>query len=443
MNSSTGEITEEEAGASASASSVSDITIPVQASSSILTDWKIHRVPQQMRRKDQTSYLYDPIMVSYGPYHHGKRHLLQAEEFKPQVLNLLFSETGRDKDFFMKMILKWIDHIRNCYVGISRDVYDDVKLAELMLADASLILYLLDVQGRKSDIESFILMSHKALGLTCMQLMMRDLYVLENQVPFWIVQYLDNFSPRRGQRPMISPIVQPLHLLAIDRAVLVGWQQATHDVMQVRSKSKLRWRSREKGNIINDNLEKLSRPFRSVMDLKAKGIRFRPSSKVLKDIRFESYYFHGQLQLPSCHITEDFKYKCSNMIAFELSPGVFFDFGVTSYVNFMKSLIQSTDDVKELREKGIFTTTLSNKEVVQMFEEMDTYGLEQKDDFLEVKMRIEKHCSNKAKTWMAELLHTYFRSPWTALALFAAVLALCLSSLQSYYSIRRANKSSS
>ncbi|KAL0413760.1 UNVERIFIED_CONTAM: hypothetical protein Sradi_1577700 [Sesamum radiatum] len=214
--------------------------------------------------------------------------------------------------------------------------------------------------------------------------------------------------------------------------------------MQVRTKSKLRWRSRDQnGSIIEDNLEKLSRPFRSVMDLKAKGIRFRPSSKVLTDIRFESYYFHGQLQLPTCHITEDFKHKCSNMIAFELSPGIFFDFGVTSYVNFMKSLIQSPDDVKELREKGIFTTTLSNKEVVQMFEEMDTYGLEQKDDFLEVKMRIEKHCTNKAKTWMAELLHTYFRSPWTALALFAAVLALCLSSLQSYYSIRRANKSSS
>ncbi|KAL0377128.1 UNVERIFIED_CONTAM: hypothetical protein Scaly_0830400 [Sesamum calycinum] len=181
---------------------------------------------------------------------------------------------------------------------------------------------------------------------------MRDLYVLENQIPYWIVQYLNNFSPRRVQGPMTSPIVQPLHLLAIDRAVLVGWQKETHVVVQVQSKPKLIWRSRVKGSIIDGNLEKLSRPFRSVTDLKAKGIRFRPSSKVLKDIRFESYYFHGQLHLPSWHITEDFKYKCSNMIAFELSPGIFFDLGVTSYVNFMKSLIQSPDDVKELREKG-------------------------------------------------------------------------------------------
>ncbi|KAK4425001.1 hypothetical protein Salat_1693700 [Sesamum alatum] len=380
MNSSTGEITEEEA-AGASSSSVSNILLPVQTSSSILTDWQIHRVPQQMRRKDQTSYLYDPMMVSYGPYHHGKPHLRQAEEFKPQVLDLLFSETGGDKDFFMRMILKWIDHIRSCYVGISRDVYDDVKLAEMMLADASLILYVLDVQGRKLDIESFVLISHKALGLTGMELIMRDLYVLENQIPYWIVQFLGNFRHRRDHGPITSPLVQPLHLLAIDRAVLVGWKQENHEV---RSKSKLRWRySREKGSITDDNLEKLSRPFRSVMDLKAKGIRFRPSSKVLTDIRFESYYFHGKLQLPTCHLTEDFKYKCSNMIAFELSPGIFFDFGVTSYVNFMKSLIDSPNDVKELREKGIFTTTLSNKEVVQMFEEMDTYGLEQKDAFIE------------------------------------------------------------
>ncbi|KAL0456355.1 UNVERIFIED_CONTAM: hypothetical protein Slati_0974700 [Sesamum latifolium] len=215
MNSSTGEITEEEA--EASSSSVS-ITIPVQRLSSV--NWKFHKVPQEMRRKDRTSYLYDPMVVSYGPYRHGNPRLRQAEELKPRVLDLLFSDTGRDKGFFMRTILKWIDHIRNCYVGISRDVYDDMELAEMMLADASLMVYVLAAQGGKSDAESFVGLGHEALGLAGLKLLIRYLYVLENQIPFWIVQYLDNFRPRRDQSPITSPIIHPVHLLSIDRVAL-------------------------------------------------------------------------------------------------------------------------------------------------------------------------------------------------------------------------------
>ncbi|KAK4387757.1 hypothetical protein Sango_2382300 [Sesamum angolense] len=106
----------------------------------------------------------------------------------------------------------------------------------------------------------------------------------------------------------------------------------------------------------------------------------------------------------------------------------------------MKSLIENPKDVKELRENGILFSRLgSDEEVVELFKEIDTYGLGSRYVFPDVKMRIEEHCNSKAKTWMAELIHTYFRSPWTAVALFAATFLLCLTFLQTFYTIRPAN----
>lgn len=57
--------------------------------------------------------------------------------------------------------------------------------------------------------------------------------------------------------------------------------------------------------------------------------------------------------------------------------------------------------------------------------------------FEEVK-RINEHCDSKPETWMADLIQTYFDSPWNAIALLAAMFHLCLSFLQTYYRIHPA-----
>lgn len=122
-----------------------------------------------------------------------------------------------------------------------------------------------------------------------------------------------------------------------------------------------------------------------------------------------------------------------------MSPETATDYGVTRYVNFMKTLIEKAKDVKELREKGILNSLLaSDEQVVGMFKGIDTYGFG--DVSGDVKVRMERHCNNKATTWMAELLHTYFSSPWTAIALFAAILVLFLSFIQTYYTINSAHR---
>ncbi|KAL0349397.1 UNVERIFIED_CONTAM: hypothetical protein Sangu_1167500 [Sesamum angustifolium] len=96
--------------------------------------------------------------------------------------------------------------------------------------------------------------------------------------------------------------------------------------------------------------------FRSVMDLKAKGIEFKPSlSQSLKDVKFKSGFFYAQLELPTWFVSIYTRIFFLNVIAFELSPNNFNNH-ITSYINLMKSLIESPEDEKELREKKSCST---------------------------------------------------------------------------------------
>lgn len=173
-------------------------------------------------------------------------------------------------------------------------------------------------------------------------------------------------------------------------------------------------------------------------DLKAKGIGFEPSpTACLRDVKFTSHgIFSGNLELPPRCISDKTKVLFANLVAYETSSGNINDYAVSSYINLMKSLIHCAEDVKELREKRILISNLgSDEQVFRGFKEIDTYGAENAGIFHDVKERVDEHYNSKAKTYMAELMHTYFESPWTAIALLAAALLLLLTSLQTYFTI--------
>lgn len=68
----------------------------------------------------------------------------------------------------------------------------------------------------------------------------------------------------------------------------------------------------------------------------------------------------------------------------------------------MKMLLHTTKEVKLLREKGVLYSVLTNDDgVVRLFQDTDTYGISFQIDIYKVKMRIEKHCNDRAKMWLA------------------------------------------
>lgn len=140
-------------------------------------------------------------------------------------------------------------------------------------------------------------------------------------------------------------------------------------------------------------------------------------------------------------ISEDSDIALSNMVAMELCPGTrCSDMTVAAYLSLMKSMIRSSEDVQALQEQGIIVSFVGgDEEIVRMVKEMHTGGAEVLPVFDDIMVRINNHCDSRANTWIAELVNTYFRSPWTAIALAAAVYLLCLTVIQTYYTINPRN----
>ncbi|CAA2997467.1 Hypothetical predicted protein [Olea europaea subsp. europaea] len=417
---------------------------------------RMHRVPQIMRfKKYNEEDYYAPKMVSFGPYYHGLPELRMVEELKRKVLADFVSSSC--KDLFYSQIFKLIDQIRNCYVGVSRDAYDDGALAEMMLLDAFFAIYLIEAY---LGYQQKFYHSHEHLGIAGRVFAVQDMYLLENQIPLWVIKLLIKLMDGEG-RMLICKFSsyfffadssrlkkipgedekQPLHLLDAFHRILVKeldnqGRELVEEPDNARNKpvNKCKWWPGRKEN--PNEFGKYNRQSRSVTDLKAKGIHFKPSSYCLKNIKFKSYKFYGQLQLPFWFFSVYSKSFFTQMIAYEVSPGSVTGYIIISYVNFLKSLIVKPEDVKELREKKILNSSLdSDEQIVKLIKEIDNYGLEDDGIFYEVKKGIEKHCSNKAKTWIAELINTHFRSPWTSIALLATAFLLCLTFLQTYYTM--------
>ncbi|KAJ0079055.1 hypothetical protein Patl1_22858 [Pistacia atlantica] len=145
----------------------------------------------------------------------------------------------------------------------------------------------------------------------------------------------------------------------------------------------------------------------------------------------------AKLELPPVCIDDSTKSMLLNMVAYESSPNGPDDFGVSSYICLMDSLIDHAEDVMELRNKGILLNFLgSDQQVADLFNEIADNLVSHQHAYTVVKDKIEKHYKNRLKIWLAEWLHTHFSSPWTLLAFIGAVLVLVLTVIQTYESVK-------
>ncbi|KAI3453777.1 hypothetical protein Pfo_010440 [Paulownia fortunei] len=217
---------------------------------------------------------------------------------------------------------------------------------------------------KKAKVDFFFLSGDLSPGRSCITLADEDPVLLHN-------------VPHADEAP-------PIHLLEACHRMLIAEEKwrTTRTPKQQRSTLFGFKFTKKDCDIINPTCHS------SVMDLKAKGIQFRASSSYsIRDVKFNSGFFSGQLQLPAR--------------TYEMSPDADTEFEMLSCANFMKSLIESPEDVKELQEKGVF-----DEQVVEEFKGIDTFGLDNLDIFKDVKWEIEEHCRSKAKTWTADLIHT-------------------------------------
>lgn len=182
----------------------------------------------------------------------------------------------------------------------------------------------------------------------------------------------------------------------------------------------------------------------SAKELKSVGIHFEPGNTPnFKDVSFKSTFLGGKLTLPPITVDDSNKSLLLNMIAYETCPDAPDDFGVTSYVCFMDTLIDTAEDVKVLRSNSVLLNVLgSDEQVADLFNGIANGLVPNPETYAQVKALMEKHYKNRVNIWIADWLHTHFSSPWAILAFVAAVFAISLSCMQTYYAANPPNGSS-
>ncbi|XVE61028.1 hypothetical protein DITRI_Ditri06bG0007400 [Diplodiscus trichospermus] len=174
--------------------------------------------------------------------------------------------------------------------------------------------------------------------------------------------------------------------------------------------------------------------FRSIMELKEYGVCMKPSkSNNLKNISFYCNLW-GSLEMPRLMVDDSTASKFMNLVALEMCPDFDNDFALTSYLSFMDSLIDTAEDVKELRVTGMLHNYLgSDEEVADLFNRMSKDLVPDQEIYSDVVDNIYKYCNNLFATTVVKACYTHFSSPWSFLASLAAIMGLIFTAIQAYY----------
>ncbi|XP_015886127.2 UPF0481 protein At3g47200 [Ziziphus jujuba] len=418
---------------------------------------KIQTVPPMLRGQKNFEKYFEPRAVSIGPLHHGKPKLQVAEKYKPKLTKKFINNRSADngKDLYMK-IWNNIEMLRDCYDEAVTRNWDNQSLAWMLFLDGCSTLQF---------IHSFVTNELKIFKIKNDQIAFaqQDLFLLENQLPYQLLKLLMNDDDREvgnqndeekkknkyeeSIRTFIRMNVmapkkymhqidvnmekkqEPAHLLELLQSALI-YQPPKKKQSQSKRKKPDPYRNKKKLDC------RIS--YRNVQELKAAGIQLKPSStSSLKDIDFNSLCFAGYLKLPQLIVDDSTGPLFFNLIAYEMCPdNIQTKYEVTSYVSFLDSLIDNAEDVKDLRSANILENSLgSDLEVAELFNEIGTDLVPNPEAYMKVKAKIQKHYKNKWTTWMAQVCHDHFSSPWTIMAFSAALVALALSGIQTWKSV--------
>lgn len=305
---------------------------------------RICKVPEKFYMENELKYF--PQMVSIGPFHHGKEKLKAMEERKWQYLNTLLSravnvETRLEKCVEVLKALE--DRARKCY-GEEIHMNSD-EFAEMMLIDGCFIIELL----YKSCCKGIIRRGDPFLATyQVISQLRRDLILLENQIPFFILQHLFNLVPMPKQCSGYSLIelcfrlykkIVPEDLYNLQEK----YGQEIHHLLDLIHQSFI-----PKIHILQpQRRSQINIPTATHLDKRGTEIKKSNSRSVL-EVKFSK----GALIIPALTHHDLMEIGLRNLVAME---NCCYDATkyITSYVYLMKSLIHSNDDTKILYKKGI------------------------------------------------------------------------------------------
>ena len=403
----------------------------------------VRRVPTRLRKHNNTAY--DPSIISIGPIHHGKIELVAMEEHKWRYMLDLLRRTEDPRETVEKCcnsILGLDVAVRSSYAKELE--YETQELAEMMLLDGCFILELI-LKNAGDDLQ----LKPK------LPLIRRDIMLLENQIPFFILEKLAEIILSESQSPLSQHSIANFALNFFRE----GYESGNFsDANTNDSFSHLLDILHQSYPPIRPNFSKDVKLEYCATELVGAGIEIEhvDDHNILKISVDDSE--KKRLKIPQLQVTEETESFLRNLIAFEqckiLGGG---GYNFTSYAVFLNGLMCSQPDVDLLLQKKIIIDKSDGKvDLLAMFQglvrevekenfcysyecyQLQDHGRRSCYRYLKsCSHRSRASCSRRTKRYVRILREEYCPNPWRIIQLFVAFSILVMTALQAYYSVKK------
>ncbi|XP_027925276.1 UPF0481 protein At3g47200-like [Vigna unguiculata] len=432
---------------------------------------KVQKVASYLRDRKHSKKHYLPRLVSIGPIDHDKRKLELGENYKLMWAAMYLERTQQHDQTLYQRIASNIEQLKERFAeDVIRDFPGDVeKLSWMLFVDGCSLLQILD-RGNLRHPEDL------NVKVDQLVLVLQDVLLLENQIPYEVLKLLSDhqnddtlvdsmnkfldtnhhlspankdrkgkdqckakFDNKEGNRSLdeygyTSDYIRNEDTLHQEHKIEVGKGSPFHLLDQLH-------RRVVGGESQHQNTKRCfdTTTYRNIKELRAAGIKLKlGKSRRLRDIFF-SYrwkFLCADLTLPEITVDDTTATTFHNLIAYEMCPDFENKFEISSFVAFMDSLIDHPEDVKELRSAKVLHNSLgSDEEVANLFNTISADLVPNCEIYSDVRREIEKHYKKKYRAWIALGYHTYFSNPWAIIGFFAALFALVLTFIQTWFAI--------
>ncbi|KAI9115475.1 hypothetical protein K1719_013794 [Acacia pycnantha] len=362
----------------------------------LLSEYCIYKVPHILRHLNEDAYT--PRVVSIGPFHHEPKVRASYLETIDLTEHQLVKLTLRDAGYIIQLFIMTnkIDEVGN----------DDAKLIWSSLAPN----------------------------------VFQDLLLLENQLPFFVIEELFNKAFPHNSRESLPSFLELtyryFHRLSVEKLEPNDDVEIKHFTDLLRF-FYLQGKSPTRRHLIAEAGRDILRYNAST--LQEKGIKLEASdSNCLLDMKFS----RNTLEIPKILVEASTKLLFHNMIGLEqyCYPDHAY---ISDYAHILDCLVDTSNDVDLLVSKKIVTNYLgdSNK-VASLFNRLggNVTLWDFNSEYLDICKKLNDNFQDRWIERMATLRRDHCRTPWKIVATIAGIVVILLTVVQTIISILQVGK---
>lgn len=396
-------------------------------------DTRIHRFPQGLRGIGGPGERYIiPSVVALGPYHHGRPELREMEEVKHAAAYYLCEQSGHPVEEVYAKILSVVDQARSCYDKDATAHYNDAMFADMMFLDGCFLLVYID--SSRLDYPPLL---GNSMVLSMGPCMLRDILLLENQLPWLVLEALLAFKHVNVQEFLVGTVREFMdvsdrpkevfvmnegyrapHLLGLTRLCMIGSMPQDEEALQI--------------------VSYLNTASMSAIHLAEIGIHITASKTTWfadMSLSRSGCLLGDELSMSPVFLNDFTACWLVNMAAFEARMSTRYPmdgFLVSSYLSLLALLMDKEEDVGKLRAHHIVNGLLSDQEMLDFFKTIARH-LRLGYRFFALLEAIQGY-ERERRVWI--LVHRFLYHHWKTMATLISIASVLVGIFQALFSLK-------